>query len=164
MRTVKFTFLDRLVLTPVELVKVVKKLLLFFGILFLLNLFAARSFGVFDSVALIGAVLMGTFFAPILLPYIPGKAFSWKGWVIGMCWTVFAMYLFGWYKAGYRLLAVGYLLLLPSVSSYLAMNFTGCSTYTSPSGVLKEMKIALPLIIGSSIVGAALILVKSLIG
>jgi acetyl-CoA decarbonylase/synthase complex subunit gamma len=32
-----------------------------------------------------------------------------------------------------------------ALTSYLAMNFTGCTTYTSLSGVLKEMKIALPL-------------------
>jgi hypothetical protein len=53
-------------------------------------------------------------------------------------------------------------LLLPSVSAYLAMNFTGCSTYTSPSGVLKEMRIALPLIAGSAVIGATLTLIQGL--
>ena len=31
-----------------------------------------------------------------------------------------------------------------SISSYLAMNFTGSTPYTSPSGVEKEMRVAIP--------------------
>ena len=162
MRTVKFTFWDRLVLTPMELVIVAQKSMFIFGVLFLLNLFAARQFGMFDFVAYVGAVLMGSVFTPIFLPLIHGKAFSWKGWLLGLCWM--SALSIGLFAEGYWLLATGYLLLLPSVSAYLAMNFTGCSTFTSPSGVLKEMKIALPLIISSSIIGATLILLNNLIG
>jgi hypothetical protein len=164
MRTVRFTFRDRLVLTPVELVAASKKSLPVFGVLFLLNLFAARPFDAHDFTVYAGVVLAGAVLTPLLLPYIPGRAFAWKGWLLGLCWTALALSLFGWFTPGHRLLAVGYLLLLPSVSAYLAMNFTGSSTYTSPSGVLKEMKIALPLIIGSAVVGAALALINKLIG
>jgi hypothetical protein len=164
MRTVRFTLHDRLVLTPVELVAASKKSLPVFGVLFLLNLFAARPFGAHDFTVYAGAVLAGAVLTPLLLPYIPGRAFAWKGWLLGLCWTALALGLFGWFTPGHRLLAAGYLLLLPSVSAYLAMNFTGSSTYTSPSGVLKEMKIALPLIIGSAVVGAALALINKLIG
>ncbi|MFP3155887.1 acetyl-CoA synthase subunit gamma [Lachnospiraceae bacterium ZAX-1] len=162
MRTVKFTLWDRIVLMPVELVAAIKISLLILGVLFIINLFAARQFDVYDFTAYAGAVLVGTVVTPTLLPIIPGKAFSWKGWLLGLCWTVFALWIFGWFSPGFWLLSVGYLLLLPSVSAYLAMNFTGSSTYTSPSGVLKEMKIALPLIIGSSAVGAVLVLIKNL--
>ena len=35
--------------------------------------------------------------------------------------------------------------LIPSISAFLAMNFTGASTYTSLSGVVKEMAFAMPL-------------------
>ena len=163
MRTVKFTLLDRLVLTPVELVEAAKKSLLVFGVLFLLNLFAISPFDAYDLAVYAVAVAVGTVLTPVLLPFIPGKAFSWKGWLLGFCWTAFVLWLFGWFTAGSWLLAAGYLLLLPSVSAYLAMNFTGCSTYTSPSGVLKEMKIALPLIAVSSIAGAVLTLINKLI-
>jgi len=163
MRTVKFTLWDRFVLTPVELVAAARKSIIVFGVLFLINLFAARQFGVYDFAVYVGAVFMGAFFMPLLLPFIPGKAFSWKGWLLGLCWTAFAILLFGWFVQGYRLLAAGYLLLLPSLSAYLALNFTGCTTFTSPSGVLKEMRTALPLIICSSIAGAALTLINKLI-
>jgi hypothetical protein len=35
--------------------------------------------------------------------------------------------------------------MVPAVSAYLGMNFTGASTYTSLSGVRREMRIAVPL-------------------
>jgi hypothetical protein len=130
--------------------------------MFLVNLFAARSFGLHDFIVYAGAIAAGTFFTPLLLPIIPGKAFAWKGWILGLCWTVFALWLFGWFITGKWLLSIGYLLLLPAVSSFFAMNFTGCSTFTSPSGVLKEMKIALPLIIGAALIGAVLVLIQNI--
>ncbi len=48
---------------------------------------------------------------------------------------------------------LAWLLLVPAVSSYLAMNFTGASTYTSLSGVKKEMRWALPLQIAAAFIG-----------
>ena len=164
MRTVKFSFWDRLAVTPIEIIAAAKKSLTIFGVLFLLNLFAARPFGMFDFVAYVGAILMGALFTPVLLPFLPGKAFSLKGLALGLCWAVLVLCFSGWFTAQYWLLAMGYLLWLPTVTAYLALNFTGCSTFTSPSGVLKEMKIALPLIICSYIAGAVLIVLKSLIG
>jgi hypothetical protein len=35
-------------------------------------------------------------------------------------------------------------LLLPAISSYIFLNFTGATTFTSLSGVKKELKYALP--------------------
>jgi len=151
MRTVKFTMRDRLVLTPVELVPAARKSLYIFGMFFLLNLFIPKPFGLADFIAYAGAVLLGTVITPILLPFIPGHAFSFKGGLLGLLWAVFAVWYF---KVCYS-----YILILPSVSAYLAMNFTGASTYTSPSGVLKEMKIALPFMIGASGLGAVLLLI-----
>ena len=164
MRSVRFTFLDRLVLTPVELVEAAKAVLPVLGVLFIFNLFTKRQFGIFDVIGYIGAKVAGAVITPLLLPFIPGKAFSFKGWLMGLCWAAFAFRLFGWYEPDYRLLAAGYGLLLPAVSAFLAMNFTGASTYTSPSGVLREMKIALPFIIGSALAGAVLVLIKNFIG
>ncbi|MCL2065852.1 MAG: mercury methylation corrinoid protein HgcA [Treponema sp.] len=164
MRNVRFTFYDRLVLAPMEIAETVKIVLPAFGVLFVINLFAKRQFGIFDTTLYVGANLAGAFITPVLLPFIPGKAFSFKGWLAGLVWTAFAFWLFGWYAPGFWLLVAGYGFLLPAVSSFLAMNFTGASTYTSPSGVLKEMKIALPFIIGSAFLGAILVLIKSFVG
>ena len=164
MRRVNFTFMDRIVLTPLELVEAVKKTIFVYGILFLLNLFAQRPFGFHDFILHAGTVLVGTVITPILLPYMPVRAFSLKGWILGFCFSALTLLLLGWFGAGTWLLSIGYMLLLPSLASYLAMNYTGCSTYTSPSGVLKEMKIALPPIVCFSAVGIVLILIYRLIG
>lgn len=161
MRTVKFTILDRLVLTPVELVSAAKSSLMIFGIIFLLNLFVARPFGLKDFIAYTGAVVTGTVITPMLLPLIPGRAFAWKGWLLGLLWTLGFIWCSGWFTSGSLLLAIGYLFVLPAVSAYLAMNFTGSSTYTSFSGVIKEMKIAVPLMVISTVVGVVLLLVNS---
>jgi Predicted transcriptional regulators len=50
-----------------------------------------------------------------------------------------------------------------ALSAFFAMNFTGASTYTSFSGVLKEMKTAVPLIILSLALGIVLLLASAFI-
>ena len=164
MRMVRFNLRDRLVLTPVELVSAVRKSLPILGGLFITNQFAARPFDKCDIAAYAGAVVAGTVITPALLPYIPGKAFAWKGWLVGMGWTAKLLLLTKRFKKGSRLISAGELLLFPVVSSYLAMNFTGASSYTSPSGVNKEMKKALPWIVGAAAVGGALTLGAHLFG
>ena len=161
MRTVKFTMLDRLVLTPVELVAAAKISLMIFGVLFLINLFASRPFDLADFIVYAGAAITGAVLTPILLPFIPGRAFAWKGWLLGLCWTLGFLWGNGWFSPDLMLRSIGYLLVLPSFSAYLAMNFTGSSTYTSFSGVIKEMKTAVPLIMLSSAAGIVLLLVTS---
>ena len=168
MRTVRFSAYDRLVLTPVELVSSFKVSLMIFGILFLSNLLGFGSFGFVDFYAYMGAVLVGCVLTPVLLPLIPGRAFAWKGWLVGFIWAVLVNVLNGWNGwtavPPYSILrALGYLLILPSVSAFLAMNFTGSSTFTSFSGVLKEMRIAVPVLIISIFLGIFLILVNSFI-
>lgn len=165
MRTVKSSAYDRLVLTPVELVGTFKISLMIFGVLFLLNLIGVGPFGLVDFYAYVGAVIVGCIVTPVLLPWIPGRAFAWKGWFVGFIWTVVVNILNGWPDAPQYspLRALGYLLILPSVSAFFAMNFTGCSTFTSFSGVLKEMKIAVPAIAISIVLGIVLILVNSFI-
>lgn len=165
MRTVKFNLLDRLVLTPVELVATFKLSLTLLGILFLLNLFAVNPFGVIDLYAYAGALTAGCILTPILLPWIPGRAFAWKGWLLGFLWALAVILLNGGIAApSFGIIKeVAYLLALPSVSAFCAMNFTGSSTYTSFSGVLKEMKKAIPIILITLGFGSLLLLLNSFI-
>lgn len=159
MRKVRFSFYDRLVLTPMELVGTFNVSLMIFGVLFILNLFGAGSFGIVDFYGYMGALLAGCVLVPLLLPWIPGKAFAWKGWLMGILWAVCVNVLNGWPdNPGYSLVrALAYMLILPAISAFYAMNFTGASTYTSLSGVLKEMRIAVPAIIISIVIGVFLI-------
>ncbi len=163
MRTVKFTLWDRLVLTPLQLVQAGKPALMALGVLFLVNLFASRPFGLHDFILGAGALIAGAVVTPLLLPYIPGRSFAFKGWLTGLIWTAGFLWFSGWFAPGFLLLATGYLLLLPSVSAYIAMDFTGSSTYTSFSGVIKEMRISLPFIISSSAAGIVLLLIRSML-
>ena len=164
MRTVKFTFRDRLILTPIELIPAAKIALTVLGVLFLINLFAARPFGVWDFLLYAAAILTGTVITPALLPFIPSKAFAFKGWLLGAIATALIVWALGWFSPPFLLLGIGYMLALPAHSAYLAMNFTGASTYTSPSGVLKEMKISLPFILSATAAGVILILIKAFMG
>ena len=163
MRKVRFSFGDRLVLVPMEFVEAVKNSLFVFGVLFLINLFAARPFGAADFFAYSAAVVTGSVITPVFLPFIPGKAFSLKGWFLGTLSTAFFVWLYGWFTQPALLLGIGYMLALPAHSAFLALNFTGATTYTSFSGVIKEMKIAIPAIIVSLLAGSVLILIKTFI-
>lgn len=159
MRAVRFDLWDRLILTPIELAQILKTALILLGILFVITLIrggpapflillgkTAAGF-----IPFLGAILAGAFFTPLLLPIIPGRAFAWKGWLLGLIWTMLYLQLTTpWHEWKTVLL---YLLLLPSMASFLAMNFTGATTFTSLSGVVKEMKIALPLQIVSAGLG-----------
>jgi hypothetical protein len=164
MRTVKFTLWDRLILTPMEIVEAVKVSLIVFGIMFLINMFAKRQFDSSDFLAYSSAVLAGSFLTPVLLPIIPGRAFAFKGWLLGALCTVGIVYSFGWFTPPFLILGIGYMLALPALSAFLAMNFTGATTYTSFSGVIKEMKIAIPAIIITLLAGVILILIKTIRG
>ena len=164
MRTVQFNLWDRLVLTPMELAPALKITLPVMDVMLLANKVIAKPFDKTDFGAFTGAILSGSVATPALLPYIPGKAFALKGWLVGLGATVKILALTGGFKKGKRLLSAGHLLLFPALSSYLAMNFTGSSTYTSPSGVNKEMKKALPFIVGAAAVGGALTLGVHLLG
>jgi hypothetical protein len=165
MRTVQFNFTDRAVLTPVEIVGSIKPSLIIFGVMFLLNLIGLSRFTGVDIYAYIGAVLFGCVLTPMLLPWIPGRAFSLKGWLMGLLWAVFVVVLNGFFRGiEYGVLtSIAYLLILPSISAYLAMDFTGCSTYTSYSGVIKEMKIAIPLMAASGGLGIILLFAGNLL-
>ena len=155
---------DRLVLTPMEFVESAKISLTVFGVLFLINLFAARPFGVSDFLAYAASVLVGTVITPVLLPFIPGKAFAFKGWFLGMMVTALIAWACGWFSLQLLPLGIGYMLALPAHSAFWAMNFTGASTYTSPSGVLKEMKTAVPLIVLAVLLGMVFVLMETLVG
>ena len=161
MRTVTFPIFDRLVLTPMEFVASMKPLIFTFGVLFILNAIGLGHYGGADFAALLGAILAGCVVSPILLPYIPGRAFAFKGFLVGLIWAL-AVNLwqgfpgapaYGWLKA------IAYFLVVPALSAFCAMNFTGSSTYTSLSGVDKEMKIALPAMLISTAIGAVLLVV-----
>lgn len=154
MRDVHFGFLDRLVLTPIELVGILKPLVIIAVVLLTAHLAGLLTVSLSNLLPFIGAVLIGAVIAPTLLPWIPGRAFSLKGWFMGMVWIMAVLYFDGSFSDGTHISrAISLLLLVPAISAFLTMNFTGASTYTSLSGVKKEMRIAVPAIITSASAG-----------
>ena len=164
MRTVQFNMWDRLVLTPMEFIPVLKYAMPAFGFVLLSNQLVARPFDKADIAVAANSIFSGSVLTPVLLPYIPGRTFAFKGWLLGLGGTFKLLLLTDKFEKGSRLLAMGHLLLFPAISSFLAMNFTGASTYASPSGVNKEMNKALPLIVGAAAAGAVLTLGVHLFG
>jgi hypothetical protein len=168
MRTITFSLKDRAVLVPVELVQSMKLLLFIIPYVLLFHLLRTGSItsAVIPEVSLYaGSLLVGAAGAPLLLPWLPGRALALKGWLLGLGYTaVFVLVPTLTFSSGTPLplssevisaplAVVTYFLLLPAVSSFLTMNFSGSTTYTSLSGVKKEMKYAVPALIVSVVVG-----------
>jgi len=158
MRLKTFTTWERIILIPMELVAALKVGLIIMAVLFLLSLLGGQGWtnalnhGLFSIIAILTAILAGAVLTPLLLPWLPGHAFSLKGASIGLL-TAIILLAFRW---GNRFEGLGWLILIPAVSAFLAMNFTGASTYTSLSGVKKEMRWALPLEIIGAVIGFGL--------
>ncbi|OHD55128.1 MAG: hypothetical protein A2Y33_01090 [Spirochaetes bacterium GWF1_51_8] len=143
MREVKFGFIDRLILTPIELKAALIPLLI--GLAVYLTVASLRS-GVFKAEFLIGflpflgALITGAVLVPVLLPFIPGKAFSLKGSIAGLLWAGASIWIF---RPDFWTSLI-YFLTIPAISAFLAMNFTGASTFTTLSGVKLEVRIVTP--------------------
>lgn len=168
MRRKTFTFTERAVLIPVELVVAGKWALLLAPFLYLLSGYTgtgsfwanANLHGGRAVMGLWGGIAAGAILTPLLLPLLPGRAFALKGIWPGLLVALLSV-LFGKWPAGESeqpLETWAWLLLVPALSSFLAMEFTGASTYTSLSGVKKEMRLAVPLQAGAGIAGLALLL------
>jgi hypothetical protein len=151
MRRVAFPVSERLALAPVELAGFLKPTAWAFLALFLLAgvgpwVFSPsaswqRGFGA--SGVWLAGILCGAVITPVLLPWIPARAFSAKGGLVGGCFAACFTALY-WEAMGV-FQGMALLVALPVISSFAAMNFTGATPFTSPSGVEKEMRRAIPL-------------------
>ena len=157
MRRVRFTLADRAVLVPVEAVHIVLPVLLVTGLLLLAG--AVRHF--YNPA--VAAVLAGTVLFPLLLPWIPTRDFSSKGFLLGVV-TVLPLILRealaspppAWWRAAAA--ALSSLLIVTSLSAFLALNFTGSTVFTSRSGVRREIFRYIPAMAYSLGVGVALVI------
>jgi hypothetical protein len=152
MRRVSFNLKDRFVLTGVELIQSFKYLVFIIPVILLLGFFRDKTFSprfLFDALPFLGALFTGACLVPLLLPWIPGRALSLKGWIAGMVFALIVSFFSG--EGIFTWLA--YCLLLPPISAFLSLNFTGATTYTSLSGVEKEIRVSMPLIVLSLFAG-----------
>ncbi len=166
MRVKTFNTWERIVLIPVELVEALKAALVVLPALFLLGGLGGPSafwsnafnYGIFAAFAFLLAILAGAVLTPLLLPWVPGRAFSVKGFLLGFVMAAILASL-RWHMGGSLpglLEILSWFFLVPALSGYLGMNFTGASTFTSLSGVKREMRWAVPVEIIGGIVGLGL--------
>jgi hypothetical protein len=150
MRRVTFTLRERVELIPVELGQLGKPTLYLVPALFLLSgvghgIFSfgtAVSRGATALLAYILAIVAGAVLAPTLLPWLPSRVFAVKGAIMGTAVGALLSTLFAGQLVFLEMLALA--LFIMTVSSYLTMNFTGSTPFTSPTGVEKEMRKAIP--------------------
>jgi len=163
MRRVRFPLSDRVALIPLDLLMWGKQVVFILMLFVIIGGLHKKGFSVNNCLhtgcasagLFLLAYLAGGIFGPILLPYLPGRAFSVKGIWVGLA-VLLLGYLSGFsaFKPGFSLAA--WALIMPVVSSVIVMNFTGTSTYTSLSGVMREMRIAVPLQVAGAVIGIGL--------
>jgi len=158
MRELTFSVYERLVLIPVELVLALKYIALIgIAILLLVMALGNLSAGISACCAWLGAALAGIVLGPLLLPWLPGRSFALKGAEAGLLWSCL-LYLLAGRGVWNAWVTTAAFLALPAISAFYTLNFTGCTPFTSRSGVKKEMRIALPAMGLSLLAGLVLLL------
>ncbi len=170
MRKIKFSILDRLILTPREIIPAMNKFIIFAVIILLFFGFQPsgilfKSAWVYGETFLllgIASIIAGSFITPVFLPFIPFRSFALKGWIIGILLTVPVIFLFNTPELKNILIFTAAVLFFPMASSYLALQFTGSTTFTNMSGVKKELKTALPVYLIFTALSIILLLIYKL--
>ena len=169
MRRVKFGFFDRLTLVPNDTIHDIRYLLPVLAAAFIVSGLSTIGFlfqqaferGLAAMQNIVFGYCAGVVLTPLLLPYIPTRAFASKGYIVG---ALLALLLFAAGALGNSVFdVIAWFFFMSGASSFLAMNFTGASTYTSLSGVKKEMKIAVPVQVASGVISLLLFITGKIV-
>jgi hypothetical protein len=167
MRLVTFTLKERVRQIPVDFIYGKYYLLVAFLLMIVISGLSKTGYsfdlivdkGIISVINILLAYSAGIVFMPILLPYLPFRSFALKGLTTGLAMSGI-LYFVNFLGNGI-VEVISWVLIISAISSFIAMNFTGSSTYTSLSGVKKEMKMAIPAQIIVAVVSlAGLILSK----
>ena len=149
MRRIRFRWYERLVLAPLELVVYFRQMLLSgLALALLVSVTTAGPFwptlwlrGVPALLLWVLTCGLASLLGPLLLPWLPTRVFSVKGACLG---AVLALAGLGLLSPGWSVLrCAAWLLLVTAGASHLLLKFTGSTTFTSPSGVRREVRVAL---------------------
>lgn len=162
MRRVRFNLADRLALAPCDTIQRLRHLLLLVSVFLALSgidrtgysLRSLFSAGPRVIINLLMAYLGANILGPALLPWLPGRAFAMKGFVLGLLLFLLS-YAVGFGGVNFIEYA-GWGFIMAAVSSFILMNFTGSSTFTSLTGVKREMIYAVPFQAVFAILGVVL--------
>ncbi len=142
MRLVEFDLADRMRVVPVELIHALLPVAAIAIAAFFLS-------GWLASLAVAVSALAGLVLFPMLLPWLPGHDFSAKGFSLGAIVALpFAagIALQAGDIAVWKVLldAFTFALALPALTAFIALNFTGSTTFTSLTRVKREMFTYIP--------------------
>ncbi|MBF0376573.1 MAG: hypothetical protein HQK72_03720 [Desulfamplus sp.] len=171
MRQITFNFRERLILTPIELTVGFKAFVFTAAALMFISLINSGLFslqngikaelintldrGFISILFLLVGSLSGAVITPALLPFLPFKEFAAKGIIVGAIFSFLALFI-----SPASSLSISAMLALSlfgtAVSSWFAMNFTGATPFTSPSGVEKEMRRFIPIQAGAAFLSLVL--------
>jgi hypothetical protein len=160
MRRAKFPIRDRAVLIPVEVVGTFLPMLGAGLAGWLLG-------GWWLAFAAVASILAGTVLFPLLLPWLPFREFSLKGFVLGV--LVMLPFIFWKFQLGTSaslntiLSLAALLLFFPALTAFISLNFTGSTPYTSKTGVRQEMNRFIPFMAGLSGTGLVIAIVKRIL-
>jgi hypothetical protein len=151
MRHVRFDLKDRAIIIPVD----TKSALPYVAGASILAYIAGDPIG---AVGIASASAAGLAGFPLLLPWLPGEEFSVKGFflggLVGLGAAVASLAKDDGAGLPLRVLkAASYAFALPPIAAFLGLNFTGSTTFTSPSGVRREINMYIPIMAGMSGVG-----------
>jgi len=165
MRRKQYKFKERLTVALTHFSQGIKFSLGLAALFFIVDLFFERSAGIqFEKsisaniVICLGSLFSGSILANGLLPVLPGRSFSIKGFFMGILFSITTfLYLQNFFTDQSILYQLGKITILTAFIVYQVLNLTGSSTYTSLSGVRKEMSVTIPILIFSLAVGIVLI-------
>ena len=124
--------------------------------------------GLLAAVACIAAIFAGVVLFPILRPWIPTPNFSTKGFLLGGV-VVIPFVLLRYFNTPdselwLRVVSiVTYILIFPSITAFIALNFTGSTTFTSRSGVKAEIFAYFPVMAWTFCVGILVTIITALV-
>lgn len=171
MKLIEFSIKDRLVLSPMEMIPAFRKFAIFAVIVLLF--FGLQPSGIIFKNAWdygnrfielgLASIIAGSFITPVFLPFIPFRSFAVKGWLVGFVFVAAILFFWGMPSGAEVLLFVSEILFFPMAASYLALQFTGSTTFTNMSGVKKELSFAIPVYLISAAVSVILLLIYKVI-
>jgi hypothetical protein len=160
MRRVRFDLADRLVLAPIEMVNSFLPMILIAFVLYLAG-------GWFNLVWVVTAWLAASLLFLVLLPWLPTREFSTKGFILGFLVSIpFVVYQFTQPNTSFlfnlmRVLPIG--LVLTAVISFFTLNLTGSTPITCWTSVRREIFRYVP-IMAVMLAGGIILFVLQLFG
>ncbi len=167
MRQVGFGFFKRMELVPMEMRPYFKHLVILLGAMgVVFSIISGKGSFVWPDEAYIKymtatllAYVTGTALVPLLLPYIPSRSFAVKGAITGLLVTL-ALYSDHGINSDAVWSELSAIFVLPAMSSFLALQFTGSTTFTGMTGVTKELQKSLPFHLTGVVIGGLFLAVS----